>query len=182
MKPFSRRRRLRHQLPTSAKNEERVESNRDPNKTREIFLAAGMAVVGTVVGSLVTAGIHQHSEVKRRQAESLIASFQSDFASNTPQEFFDVKMMVDQMRNATLLGDDVIGRLVSLDRKYPGCQLAPKSFSNACRPYLIETTIALRVASGGSEVSFEDMNLLLGPRIDNAKRAYERIIGAQIRD
>lgn len=176
MKPFSRKHPTpRHNAVLNGKG-----LTAPASKSRELVLAAVMAIVGTVVGSFVTASIQYNNELKRRQAEGAIAAYRTDSASNTPQEYFDIKMLVDEMRNMATMGDDLIIRLATLNRQYPGCQLAPASFSKACRPYLIETVRAARVAAGGSEVSFEDMSILLTPKIENAKAAYQRVTGLKV--
>lgn len=182
MKPFSRKHPAKYRKATPRRDAvlNGKGSTAPVSKSRELVLAAVMAIVGTIVGSFVTASIQYNNELKRRQAEGAIAAYRTDNASNTPQEYFDIKMLVDEMRNMATMGDDLIIRLATLNRQYPGCQLAPASFSKACRPYLIETVRAARVAAGGSEVSFEDMNLLLTPKIENAKAAYQRVTGLKV--
>lgn len=178
MKPFPRK---RHHAPLrAATTQPKTHQAAQSGKTREIFIGAAMALIGTLIGSFVTASIQQRNELIKRQVDGAVGAYRMDSAANTPQEFFDLKMMVDEMRTVTLMGSDLFDRLVALNRKYPGCQLAPQSFSTACQPYLIETTRAARVAAGGSEVSQEDMTLLLGPKIENARRAYQRLSGVEI--
>lgn len=145
-----------------------------------ILVTSIFTIIGTVVGALVNSSIHRENEINKRRVEAVINSSKFDSSTSLPKEFHDLKMLADAMQNAASFDDKLMRELINLAKAYPGCQMGPDALSTRCKPHIIKSAIAARIAAGGSELSHADMEIFLNPRIDSAKAAFEKISGTRI--
>jgi hypothetical protein len=140
-------------------------------KTKDVLFSAGIALLGALVGIVGTSYMNIYSDQKQKRNQLLIDSFTKTYSTDDgPKEFIDIKMLINSIKTYSAMDAAGIRDLALLTRKYPNCA---STLSEECRPMMAKMINIMRKELNTSEVSEDDLKIILNPQYDKAIQAIK---------
>jgi hypothetical protein len=143
-------------------------------KTKEWLKTIATGLIGAVVGIISTSYMNIYTHQKQQQYELALKSVKFD-SMDKPVEFIDLKQLVDEITNLSIMDSDSIEESANLLRQYPHCT---STLSDECRAFMVKSILIMRKQLGTGKVSEKDIDTILKPKYQKAEQAM-KVLQAQ---
>ncbi|MGB7815043.1 MAG: hypothetical protein WBL28_01695 [Methylotenera sp.] len=138
-------------------------------KTKEWLKTIGTGLIGAVVGIITTSYMNIYTYQKQQQYELALKSVKFD-SMDKPVEYIDLKLLMDEITNLSVMDSDSIEEGANLLRQYPQCA---STLSDECRAFMVKSILIMRKELGTGKVSEKDIDTILKPKYQKAERAMK---------
>lgn len=139
------------------------------SKNKEWLRTIVTGLIGAVVGIIATSYMNIYTHQKQQQYELALKSVKFD-SMDKPVEFLDLKQLVDEITNLSVMDSGSIEESANLLRQYPQCT---STLSDECRSFMVKSILIMRKQLGTGGASEKDIDTILKPKYQKAERAMK---------
>ena len=140
------------------------------NDLKGIFIGSIFGILGAVIGAWVNGLMNSHVQNEQQRMKIAIESFKFD-SGNYPPGFLDIKQLIDEAQNLSMVNAKAISRLAEIQKRFPGCG---SELSERCRPAFIQTILVMRDQLGSEKVSAEDIDVIILNKYIKAEQSLKQ--------